>query len=54
MPRQDDLARLPDKQGQAEVFLQLADLVADGGRCDAKLGGGELETFLTGGGFESP
>ena len=40
------------KQGLAKDFLQLPDLVADGRRSEAELGGGGCEAAQTGSGFE--
>jgi len=49
---QFDGARQPVKQGKAEVVLEAADLVADGGRRHRQLFAGQFEAQVAGGGLE--
>jgi len=47
-----NLPAFTDEQRNAEVFFELADLMADGAVGDAQLGGGPAEMRVAGGAFE--
>ena len=54
LARQPQLARAPLEQADAELFLQPADLMADGGLGDVQLAGGTGEAEVPGGRLERP
>lgn len=52
--RQDEAPAIARKDGQANVILKQANLVADGGRCDVEFLGGQSNAQMASGSLKRP